>query len=225
MQGREAGIEALSRAIGGRARAGRTLVVGLTGPVAVGKSTLAAALMAGVPGAAAVSSDGFLWPNAVLEARGLGARKGWPESYDSGAMRAFVAAARAGPAVAPGYDHVAYDVSPGGGPVVNRPPVLLLEGLGIEGAGLDMLVYLDAAEADVRAWFDARLMRAWRAGRDAGSFYARFPDEASARALADWAWSEINLPNWRRHIAPLRERADIVLVKDGEHRLFVERGL
>jgi type I pantothenate kinase len=225
MQGLEVDVAALAHAIALRARAGETLVVGLTGPVAVGKSTLAAALVEALPEAAAVGSDGFLWPNAELEARGLSARKGFPESYDGDAMRAFVSAARVGRAAAPGYDHAAYDVAPGAGPVVDRPAVLVLEGLGVADAGLDLLVYLDAAEGDVRTWFGERLMRAWAAGRADGGFYARFPDEAAARALADWAWGEINLPNWREHIAPLRAGADIVLHKDAKHRLFVERGL
>ena len=63
-------------------------VVGVAGSVAVGKSTTARILRElmlrwpHTPRVELVTTDGFLYPNKVLEERGLLQRKGFPESYD-----------------------------------------------------------------------------------------------------------------------------------------------
>jgi type I pantothenate kinase len=204
-------------------------IVGITGAVAVGKSTLAAALrehIATWPEGIAVEvvcTDGFLLDNATLEARGLTLKKGYPESYDAEALRRALAAVRHGPVEFPGYSHVTYDVDPALSRRIARPDLLIVEGLGLQAPaalGLDALLYLDADEDLLETWFTDRFMQLWRAAEsDAGSFYARFrhmsPDEA--RALAADVWQRINLPNLREHIILARDRADWVVRKGAAH--------
>jgi type I pantothenate kinase len=204
-----------------------TFIVGITGSVASGKSTLARALAPEL-GAELAATDGFLLPNAVLDARGLTARKGFPESYDLAQLARTLTAARAGPASFPTYSHVTYDVDPAAARVVDRPNVLLVEGLALgldrpPAPGLiDCLIYLDAEEALLEAWFVARFMAFWVAAEhDPSSFYARFRglDRAGAESLAHAVWSGINLPNLRAHIAPVRAHADLIAVKRADHAI------
>ena len=205
-------------------------MVGLTGSVAAGKSTLANALKAALePGLAVevVSTDGFLWPNTVLVERGTLMRKGYPETYDQGGLAAAVATLRTGPAVLPGYSHVIYDIDPSLSRTVAPPDILILEGLGLadKAAGLDLLVYLDAGEADLEDWFARRFVDFWRAAEhDPASFYARFRamTEPEAEAFArSMVWGQMNLPNLREHIILARDAADIVVRKLSDHSLWL----
>jgi type I pantothenate kinase len=204
-------------------------IVGITGAVAVGKSTLAAALQEvlanGLEATAVevVCTDGFLLDNATLAARGLTARKGFPESYDAEALRRALAAVRQGPASFPGYSHQSYDIDPSLTRCITPPDVLIVEGLGLQdpaAVGLDALLYLDAEEALLEAWFTERFMQLWRdAERDPGSFYARFRhmNAEEVRALAVHVWQTINLPNLREHIIRARDQADWIVRKGPGH--------
>jgi type I pantothenate kinase len=230
-------LASLAGLLGARARTGEVLVVGLTGSVAAGKSTLCEALKARMAAAhrlEVVATDGFLLPNAVLAERGLSLRKGFPESYDIQAMTAAIAAARAGPTAVPGYSHVTYDVEPALTRIIDRPDILLLDGLGLaphpdrQGPpiGLDLLVYLDADEADVETWFVGRFMGLWRAAQtDPASFYAQFRGmtEPEADRFARMVWTGINLPNLRDHVIRARDVADIVIRKAADHSLTLLR--
>jgi type I pantothenate kinase len=206
-------------------------VVAVTGSVAAGKSVFAGELAADMaawpehPSVEIVCTDGFLLDNAALEARGLTQRKGFPESYDAQGLRAALAAIRAGPARFPAYSHITYDVDPALARTLQRPDVLIVEGLGLQGdhGGLiDALIYLDADEADLEAWFTERLVGLWAAAEhDPTSFYARFRnlDEAGARGFAHMVWEAINLPNLRDHIVQARDLADIVIRKGPDHAI------
>ena len=212
-----------------------TFVVGVTGSVASGKSDIAAAL---VPAMAAdgevvelVSTDGFLLPNAVLDSRGLTLRKGFPESYDLDALARALTAVRAGPAAFPAYSHATYDPDLDGARVLERPDLLLIEGLALgldrplaAGAAslVDCLIFVDAEEADLEAWFTGRFLALWdAAGDDPASFYSRFRnlDRAGAMDLARQVWGGINLPNLREHIAPVRAHADIIVRMGPDHTI------
>lgn len=212
---------------------GQTLVVAITGAVAAGKSTLAEglrdALAASGITADLVCTDGFLFPNTVLEAKGLTLRKGFPESYDTDAMMAAIWAARSGRADFPGYSHTTYDIDPALTRTVTRPDILIVEGLGFPPgqAMADTLIYLDAEEADLEAWFVARFLRLWREAEfDPASFYFRFRvmDKAQAEAFARQVWARINLPNLRDHIVHHRPGADLVLRKAADHSLSLASG-
>jgi type I pantothenate kinase len=218
------------------ARAAPPLLVGLTGAVAVGKSTTAGILRGLLaehpehPVVEVVATDGFLLPNVVLDERGLADRKGFPESYDHDALVAFLAALRRGePDVrAPLYSHVTYDVTDEV-QVLVRPDVVIVEGLTVLGPALagrfDVTIYVDADETDVEAWFVARLV-ALRAAAvdDEASFYrplAAFSDD-DVRAFAHAVWASINGPNLRENVLPGRDDADVVVEKAADHTI---RGL
>jgi len=226
-------VEGLARRIAERASPGEVLVVGVTGSVAAGKSTLCAALKAALePGrrGGGVSADGLPFPHAASArggGTGIGKRggRGFPGTYDVGGVAAALRAVREGPVTVPGYSHAIYDIDPALAREVARPDILILEGLGLvpRPAGLDLLVYLDAEEADLEDWFTARFMGFWRAAEtDPTSFYARFramsETEAEAFARAR-VWTQMNLPNLRENIIRARDEADLVVRKAADHSL------
>jgi len=219
-----------------RATPGEVLVVGLTGSVAAGKSTLCGALQARLAprlSVEVVTTDGFLLPNAILAERGLTLRKGFPESYDVEAMIKAIAAVRVGPTAFPGYSHITYDVDPVTR-IVDRPDILVLDGLGLApqpaqpdvAGALDLLVYLDADETDLETWFVQRFVGFWRAAEnEPASFYAQFShmSQDQVEDFARMVWTGINLPNLRDHIVRARDVADIVIRKAADHSLAVVR--
>ncbi len=223
-------------------------LVGLAGAVASGKSTTAEALAQVLIdehglGTEILSTDGFLWPNAELERRGLTVRKGYPETYDYESLLAVVVRLEQGDrhVEAPVYDHLAYDVVPGRSTQVGGAAVVVVEGLNVlqdppSGQGsrgaprrgpsvadqLDLGVYVDAAEPDLRAWYRSRVaqLRAEATG-DGSSFYDSFSglDDEAFGAIADQVWEQVNLPNLVDHIEPSRDRADVVVVKAADHSI------
>jgi len=223
----------------GRPAATTPYIVAIGGSVAVGKSTFARALQALIarwpdtPNVALVTTDGFLYPNAVLQERGIMGRKGFPESYDIRRMIRFLTEVKAGePQVeAPVYSHVAYDILPDAREIVARPDVLIFEGLNVLQIAptpvvasdfFDFSVYIDADEADIESWFLDRFRLLQRtAFRDPESYFNRFKDLNADEALsfAREVWRTINLVNLRENIAPTRERATLILQKRPDHSI------
>lgn len=217
------------------------VIAGLVGSVAVGKSTTAGALAAllTVP-VEVVATDAFLLSNERLAPLGGAMRKGYPESFDWPALDDFLGRARRGasPLESPVYSHEVFDVLPG---VVRRfdaPEVLIVEGLNLlqhppEGLTpppaehLDLGIYLDAPDELVEHWFVERFVSLTRpSGDEPSEFYAQFAamSDEDLRATAQWVWREINAPNLHQHVAPTRDRADLVLHKGSDHRVArVER--
>jgi type I pantothenate kinase len=219
---------------------GQTLVVGVTGSVAAGKTTFCASIAARLRGAMRldiISTDGFLHTNETLSARGPLMRKGYPESYDLALMSGVLQRARWGPVSVPGYSHTTYDRAPDLDRTVDRPDILIVEGLGFSpsagqlnpAALLDLLIYIDATEEDLETWFLTRFMAFCEEARtNPASFYARFagmPPEA-VDTFARHVWQSINLPNLREHISTMTRHADIVISKARDHsmRLNVPAG-
>lgn len=215
-------------AAGVAARAPAPTVVGIGGPVAVGKSTLAARLrrdLAPVTGAIEIlGTDGFLLPNHELSARGLDLRKGFPESYDAATLAAALDGVRAGrPVEVPVYSHETYDIVAGATRVVPRAAVLLLEGVNALAFHdhLDLGIYVDAPVDAVERWYVDRLV-ALVAAAPPGTFYAGWAalDAAQVDALAHEIWRTINLVNLEEHIAPTSAFADVVVEKGAAHELL-----
>ncbi len=214
-------------------------VLGIAGSVAVGKSTTARLLQAllsrwpSAPRVDLVATDGFLHPNAELDRRGLLARKGFPESYDQHRLVRFLANLKAGTIVeVPVYSHVAYDIVPGQVQVVDRPDIVVVEGLNVlstsTGAEVvvsdyfDFTIYVDADEADIEAWYVERFL-GLRATvfQEPSSYFHRYAglDREAAVATAHEIWSSINVVNLRQNILPTRERADLIVEKGPDHRV------
>lgn len=207
-------------------------VVGIAGAVAVGKTTVAGSLARELERrgrrAHIVATDAFLHPNAVLAERGIAFRKGFPESYDMEALMRFVRKVREGGSriELPVYSHAAYDIVPGAIDVVTDPDVVIVEGvvalqLPVADA-LDVGIFVNAAEDDVKGWFVERFLRLTEeAGDAAGSFYSRFVEMSrdEVRVLAVGTWDAINGPNLRDHILPTRARAAIVVEKAEDHSI------
>jgi type I pantothenate kinase len=205
------------------------LVVGVAGSVAVGKSTFARVLRAlvarwpGDPRVDLVTTDGFLFTNVTLEARGLLGRKGFPESYDVRRLIQFLKDVKRGdrPVHAPVYSHQAYDIVAGEGQTVDRPDVLIVEGLNVLQAGtdrpdrpsvsafFDFSIYIDAHERDIEEWYIARFLAlretVFRKPQSYFHRYARLTDQ-QARDTAREIWT-----------GPTRDRAWLVLEKGPDH--------
>src|ERR1700720_3646145 len=118
-------------------------IIGVAGSVAVGKSTTARVLQALLtrwsprPRVEMVTKDGFLFPNAVLERQGIMQKKGFPESYDLPTLLAFLSDIKAGrrPVRAPVYSHLTYDIVPNQWVEVDRPDILIVEGVNVMQTG------------------------------------------------------------------------------------------
>jgi len=227
-------------------RDGKTpYVIGLAGSVAVGKSTTARVLKAllgrwpNIPKVELITTDGFLLPNAELERQGLMRRKGFPESYDLAALVSFLSAIKAGQArvAAPVYSHLIYDIVPGATVEIDRPDILIVEGLNVLQSSrltahgravpyvsdfFDFSIYIDADEDHIRRWYIDRFLRLKdTAFRDPHSFFhhlASLSDEEATR-IAEDLWAGINLVNLRENILPTRPRAGLILQKGDKHHI------
>ncbi len=215
-------------------------VIGVAGSVAVGKSTFARILQALLsrwpnhPQVDLVTTDGFLYPNAVLTERGLMDRKGFPESYDTRALLSFLRAVKSGQeeVSAPVYDHVAYDVLDGVSLTVRHPDIVIVEGLNVlqvnrEGVEFvsdyfDFSIYVDADVDDIEEWYVARFFALRESVfQDPDSYFTNFAEltDEQADATARHIWTSINGRNLRENIAPTRERASLIIRKQRDHRV------
>jgi type I pantothenate kinase len=244
LAGQRAGLDASIRGFLDSGRRPAPFIIGIAGSVAVGKSTTARILQAllrrgpGNPGVELLTTDGFLYPNAELEARGLMERKGFPESYDQRALIDALAAIRAGEddVATPVYSHLAYDIVPDQFHVLRRPSIVIVEGLNVlqvntKGASpehvvasdyFDFSIFVDAAESDIERWFTERLLTLRSTVlTEPDAFFHRFaalPDDEVV-AIARGIWADINLVNLHENVAPTRGRAHLVLEKGGDHHV------
>ena len=215
-------------------------VIGVAGSVAVGKSTFARILQALLarwpehPKVDLVTTDGFLFPNAVLEERGIMNRKGFPESYDTKSLLQFLRELKSGrpEVLAPVYSHVVYDIVEGQEVAVRQPDILILEGLNVLQVGVesnefvsdyfDFSIYIDAEEDVIREWYIERFHALRRTVfQDPKSFFRHFAElsDDEATDVARGIWAEINGRNLSDNIAPTKSRASLVINKAANHRV------
>jgi type I pantothenate kinase len=215
-------------------------VIGIAGSVAVGKSTFARILQALLarwpehPRVDLITTDGFLFPNAVLEDRGIMNRKGFPESYDTKTLLTFLRDLKSGaPDVeAPVYSHVVYDIVEGETVSVQQPDILIIEGLNVLQVGseanefvsdyFDFSIYIDAEEPDIEQWYIERFQKLRETVfRDPDSFFQNFAhltDEEGIN-IARGIWREINGKNLVDNIEPTKSRASLIVAKGADHRV------
>ena len=215
----------------------RPFVIGVAGSVAVGKSTIARVLEALLarwphhPAVDLVTTDGFLFPNAVLEERGLMDRKGFPESYDRARLLTFVARAKSGEdhLEIPVYSHIRYDIVEGESRVISRPDILIVEGLNVLQAGetgafvsdyFDFSIFVDADIDDIERWYVERFLTLkGTAFTQPDAYFRRYSglSDEEAQKVAEQIWEKINEVNLVENILPTRERASLILEKAPDH--------
>jgi type I pantothenate kinase len=214
-------------------------VIGVAGSVAVGKSTIARLLRelmsrwADTPRVELVTTDGFLYPNAELERRGLMERKGFPESYDRRALVEFLSEVKSGAEEvrAPFYSHMRYDIMPDAHVTVRRPDVVIVEGLNVLQPPpapndvavsdlFDFSIYVDADTAHIEQWYVDRFLALRKAAFSNPNSYFRvfadIPDDVAVERALGY-WRDINLPNLIENVLPTRHRASLVLQKAADH--------
>jgi type I pantothenate kinase len=220
-------------------------ILGIAGSVAVGKSTTGRVLQALLarwpdhPRVDLITTDGFLLPNAELEARGLMDRKGFPESFDTTRLLNFLAEVKSGVEriEAPVYSHFHYDVVPGQHVVIERPDILIIEGLNVlqparpprDGRAIpfvsdffDFSIYIDAESTVIERWYVERFLKlCTTAFRDPAAYFHRYASlsNEAAVARASEIWRGINLKNLEENIIPTRQRASLILHKRPDHRI------
>jgi type I pantothenate kinase len=212
-------------------------VIGVAGSVAVGKSTIARVLEALLarwphhPKVDLVTTDGFLYPNTVLERRGLMERKGFPESYDRAALLDFVSRAAVGEEhlEIPVYSHTRYDIVEGETRVISQPDILIIEGLNVLQAGergafvsdyFDFSIFVDADVDDIKRWYIERFLTLQQTSFTQPDAYFRRYSELTrdqALAVAEEIWKKINEVNLVENILPTRDRASLILEKAADH--------
>jgi len=220
-------------------------IIGIAGSVSVGKSTTSRVLQALLSRwgentkVALITTDGFLYPNAVLEEKGLMLKKGFPQSYDINRLMKFMSDVKSGkPEVAaPRYSHQTYDILPGQYDIITQPDILILEGLNVLQSGmdypsdkprvfvsdyLDFSIYVDAEEEQLEEWYISRFQNYRELAKNSPeSYFYNFAiiSDKEADKVSRSIWREINRKNLRKNILPTRERASLILHKSYNHKV------
>lgn len=212
-------------------------IIGVAGSVAVGKSTAARLLQTLLSRLFSrkmvqlITTDGFLYPNAILEERGIMNRKGFPESYDMERLIQTLNEVKSGKEVyIPLYSHQVYDIVPGEFETIQQPDILIVEGINTlqlpanqqiyVSDFFDFSIFMDAEPKLIEKWYLERFESLLdTAFLDPKNYYYQFAigDRQAALAMSRSVWKNVNLKNLEEFILPTRGRADIILHKQENH--------
>lgn len=213
-------------------------IIGISGSVAVGKSTTARLLQLLLTRyypdlkTQMMTTDGFIYPNQELEKRKLMPRKGFPESYNMQMLRDFLQDVVSGKndVVYPLYSQELSDIVPGRYGHVEKPDILIIEGINtlqlpesgqlVTSDFFDFSIYIDAEEDLIEKWYMQRFKKIMKMKKnDPSNFYYKLANgpEDEALRLAEETWQMVNLVNLRQYIAPTKERANLILHKVEGH--------
>lgn len=217
----------------------RPFIIGISGSVAVGKSTTSRLLQLLLTrtfqnsAVELVTTDGFLYPNNILSEKKLLNKKGFPESYDMELLIDFLDTIKNGqPAAVPVYSHEIYDIVPNQSQTIKAPDFLIIEGINVfqnpQNNRLymtdyfDFSIYIDADSNYIENWYLERFIALLElAKNDNDNYYQRFlkMKEKDALAFARDIWKNINLVNLEKYIEPTRNRAELILHKTENHKI------
>lgn len=213
-------------------------IIGISGSVAVGKSTTARLLEELMSHyfpqqkVQLITTDGFLYPTSELKQKGLMDRKGFPESYDMEKLINFLNNVKAGRSnvKAPVYSHQIYDIVPDQFDVIDRPDILIIEGINVlqlpsnqqiyVSDFTDFSIYVDAKASEIKEWYLERFRLLMKtAFKDPQNHYYQYAqtDPKQALQLATDVWNDIDMPNLEENILPTRSRADLIMHKTTNH--------
>jgi type I pantothenate kinase len=221
-------------------------IIGIAGSVAVGKSTTARILKKLISSwdeklnVYIVTTDGFLFPNAVLAAKNISRKKGFPESYDLKAMVSFLYKVKSGVSEleVPNYSHLMYDIIPEDPIKIINPDIILFEGLNVLQSHLektrdgvhdllvsdffDFSIYVDADEKTIKEWFLQRFLKLKVTSfTDPASYFKKYAtvDDQTALKIASDIWEGINGLNLKQNIEKTKFHADLILKKGENHQV------
>ncbi|MFH5811288.1 type I pantothenate kinase [Companilactobacillus sp. FL22-1] len=215
-------------------------IIGVSGSVAVGKSTTARLLKIMLERAypqykvSQMTTDGFLYPSKILKERHLMEKKGFPETYDMEKLLKFLGdvKTKGGKIKYPLYSHNIYDIIPDRYEETDNPDILIVEGINVlqlphneqiyVSDFFDFSIYIDAEVKDIEEWFLNRFEKLLDLARnDPNSYYYQFTQipEKDAMSMAKRVWETINYPNLRDYIKPTMNRANLILHKSEDHQI------
>ena len=227
------------RSLKTRTRTPQPLLIGITGSVSVGKSTISniiKKLVTSPPinlSAQVISTDNFLFPNSQLQKDQILHRKGFPESFDHAAIIEFLSEISEGKpnSIIPIYSHETYDID--GTSRYEVTDLIIIEGVNIlqnpiekndRGPSirefLDFSIFIDADESEITQWYEDRFLKYCSLAEDnTKSFFSQFKtlNMEERKKLASEIWKSVNKPNLDKYIYPSKKYADLIIKKGNDH--------
>ncbi|MFC3932747.1 type I pantothenate kinase [Streptococcus dentapri] len=214
-------------------------IIGISGSVAVGKSTTSRLLQLLLSRTfknsqvEMVTTDGFLYPNQILSDRGILDKKGFPESYNMELLINFLDGMKNGQEMTiPVYSHEIYDIVTDQEQTIAAPDFLIVEGINVfqnqqnhrlyMNDYYDFSIYIDADVTHIETWYLERFQTLLTlAEKDSKNYYHALSKMNLDEALliSKNIWKTVNLVNLENYIEPTRNRAELILHKSQNHKI------